>query len=118
MDPELERYKLKVSLEKLHDLLYYATLYVGDGATTAVECAVLGTPSIYVSSLVGTMGNFMELEDKYSLIFNCNDSNLALKKAYELLQYSNIKNIWALKKELLKDKINVTEFMIRFVENL
>jgi len=51
LPPELEGYRSRVSPEKLHDLLYYATLYVGDGGTTASECAVLGTHAIYVNSL-------------------------------------------------------------------
>jgi len=60
----LEQYRIQVSPEKLHDLLYYANLYIGEGGTIATEAAVLGTPSIYVSSLVGTMGNFIELREK------------------------------------------------------
>jgi predicted glycosyltransferase len=34
---ELQAYQIRVSPEKLHDLLYYATLYVGEGGTTAVR---------------------------------------------------------------------------------
>ena len=115
---ELEKYKIKVSPEKLHDLLYYASLYVGEGATMATESAILGTPSIYVSSLVGTMGNFEELEQKYGLVFNYNDSNKAVNKAVELIQNPNLKEEWQKKRErLLRDKIDVTAFMIWFVEN-
>ncbi|NQE53352.1 hypothetical protein C5S29_07145 [ANME-1 cluster archaeon GoMg3.2] len=115
---ELEKYKIKVSPEKLHDLLYYASLYVGEGATTASECAVLGTPSIYISSLVGTMGNFIELEQKYGLIFNYDDPDKAMNKAVELIQKPDLKEEWGKKREiLLKDKIDVTAFMAWFVEN-
>jgi predicted glycosyltransferase len=115
---ELEKYKIKVSPEKLHDLLYYASLYIGEGATMATESAILGTPSIYVSSLVGTMGNFIELEQKYGLMFNYNDSNKAMNKALELIQKPNLKEEWRKRREkLLKDKIDVTAFMVWFVEN-
>src|SRR4030042_4259570 len=38
---DLQTYSLSVSLEKVHDLLYYATMYVGEGATMASEAAVL-----------------------------------------------------------------------------
>lgn len=118
LDDTLEKYRIKVSPEKLHDLLYYASLYVGDGATTAVESAILGTPSIYVSSLVGTMGNFIELEEKYGLLFNYKDSDEALNKAVELLQKSGLKEEWKPKRErLLDDKIDVTAFMVKVVEN-
>lgn len=117
LDNTLEKYSIKVSPEKLHHLLYYANLYVGDGATTAVESAILGTPSIYVSSLVGTMGNFIELEETYGLLLNYNNSDEALNKAIELVQSPDIKNDWRKKREqLLKDKIDVTKFIVDFVE--
>ena len=118
LDNVLEKYRIKASPEKLHSLLYYASLYVGDGATTTVEAAILGTPSIYVSSLARTMGNFIELEDKYRLILSYENSDEALNKAVELLQMSNIKNEWKNKTEqLLKDKIDVTAFMVEVIEN-
>ena len=118
LERNLEKYKIKVAPEKLHDLLYYASLYVGEGATMATESAILGTPSIYVSSLVGTMGNFIELEQKYGLMFNYNDSDKAIEKAVELIQKPNLKEEWQKKREkLLKDKIDVTTFMVWFVEN-
>ena len=75
LDDELAKYQIKVSPEKMHDLRYYASLYVGEGATMATESAILGTPSVYVSSLVGTMGNFIELGQKYGLVFNYCDSD-------------------------------------------
>jgi predicted glycosyltransferase len=118
LEPELEQYKLKVAPEKLHDLLYYATLYIGEGGTTASEAAVLGTPAIFISSLSGTMGNFTELEDKYGLLFSFKEEDVALSKAIELLQKPNLKEEWKEKRDvLLKDKIDVTEFMVNFIEN-
>jgi len=115
---ELEEYKIKVSPEKLHDLLYYASLYLGEGGTMATESAILGTPSIYVSSLVGTMGNFIELEQKYGLVFNYKDPDKTVEKAVELIQKANLKEEWKNKREaLLKDKIDVTASMVWFVEN-
>ena len=117
LDKELEKYKIKVSPEKMHDLLNYATLYMGEGATMATESAILGTPSIYISSLVGTMGNFIELEEKYGLMYNYNDSDKAIKKAVELIQKPDAKDEWSKKREILsKDKIDVTAFMVWFIE--
>jgi len=118
LDGGLAKYQIKVAPEKMHDLLYYASLYVGEGATMASEAAVLGTPSIYVSSLVGTMGNFIELEQKYGLVFNYSDSDKTMNKAVELIQEPDLKKEWKKKREqLLEDKIDVTAFMVWFVEN-
>jgi uncharacterized protein len=83
----------------------------------AVESAILGTPSIYVSSLAGTMGNFSELEQKYGLLFNYSDSEAALTKAVELLRDPELEKTWGLKREaLLRDKIDVTKFMVGLIE--
>lgn len=117
LEKELERCRIRISPEKIHHLLYYATLYMGEGATMAVESAILGTPSIYVSTLAGTMGNFSELEEKYGLLFNYSNSEAALAKAIELLKDQKLKSSWSAKKAvLLRDKIDVTKFMIQFVE--
>ena len=115
---ELQPYQIRVSPEKLHDLLYYAALYVGEGATTASEAALLGTPSIFISSLVGTMGNLMELEQIYDLLYSFTDSNMSLGKAVDLLKNPSSKEQWKIKREkLLNKKTDVTAFMIWFIEN-
>jgi predicted glycosyltransferase len=119
LEREFEKYRIKVAPEKIHHLLHYATLYVGEGATMAVECALLGTPSIYVSTLAGTMGNFSELQEKYGLLFNYSSSEEALSKALELIKDPELKKKWSLKRaSLLKDKIDVTGFMIKLLESI
>lgn len=117
LDKELEKYEIKISPEKMHDLMYYASLYVGEGATMATESEILGTSAIYISSFIGTMSNFVELEQKYGLINNYIDSDKAMKKAVEFLQKSELEKEWKNKRDLLlKDKIDVTTFMIKFIE--
>lgn len=114
----LEKYKLKIAPEKLHSLFSYAQLYIGESSTISTEAGILGTPSIYVSSLVGTMGNFDELEKRYGLVYSFQDSKLALDKALELLRAKNAKMDWQKKRnKLLNEKIDVTKFMIEFIEN-
>lgn len=119
LNAELENYKLKISPDKLHDLLYYATLYIGEGATTASECAVLGTHAIYVNTLrVG----YIDEEEKYGLVYSFSTGDNIEKKvcniASELLKNPNLKQEGKSKKEnIIKDKIDVTVFMIHFVEN-
>lgn len=115
---EFDKYKIRTPPEKIHDLLYYATMYIGEGATMATEAAILGTPSIYVAPFWDTMGNFIELEEKFGLIYNFKESDPAIQRATELLQQQNLKQHWAQKRErLLTDKIDVTQFMVSFIEN-
>lgn len=120
LEPELEQYKLKVPPEKLHDLLYYATLYIGEGATIASECAILGTHAIYVNPL--RLGYTDEEENQYDLVYNFSNPDTmeqdSFNKAVELLKNPNlIAEGKEKRKKLLNDKIDVTEFMINIVEN-
>ncbi|PIX49295.1 MAG: hypothetical protein COZ53_01145 [Candidatus Altarchaeum sp. CG_4_8_14_3_um_filter_33_2054] len=126
LDKNLEKYKIPVSPDKLLSLLYFASLYIGEGGTTAVEAAILGTPSIHIeygdpnkpSAASIFSGNFLELRDKYDLVYMFPDQNEALKKAIEILENENSKKEWQKKREkLLNDKIDVTKFMVEFIEN-
>ena len=115
----LQRYQIRVSPEKLHDLLYYAMLYVGEGATIASECAVIGTHAIYINSL--ELGYIREEDEKYQLVSNfsgkdCTDE-MVLAEARRLLQNPNLRKEGKEKGEtLVRDKIDVTAFMVWFIE--
>lgn len=47
---ELNGYKLKIPAESMHHVLAGAQLFVGESATMASECAMLGTPALYLNS--------------------------------------------------------------------
>lgn len=66
---EVESRGFSLDPGRFHDLLGTIDLYVGEGGTTAAECAVLGTPAVYVSDL--TLGYLDELEAAYGLVRNC-----------------------------------------------
>ena len=120
LPPELESNRIKISPEKIHDILYYAHAFVGDSQTMTTEAALLGTPAVRCNTFVGKndMGNFEELESKYGLIFNYSDPNTAICKAIELCNTPNLKQEWEKKREqILEDKIDVTAFMVWFIEN-
>lgn len=44
--PELQPFVLRI--KKMHDLLSYASLFVGEGVTMTSEAAVLGVPSVFI----------------------------------------------------------------------
>ena len=120
LPPDLREYELRIPKKKIHDAIFYARLVVTDTQTMTTEAAVLGTPAIRCNSFVGEndMGNFLELEQRYGLIFNYSDPNEAIKKAVELINDPNIKDKWRIKREkLLDEKIDVTKFMVWFIEN-
>jgi len=116
---ENRRYKLNLPPEKIHDLLYYATAYIGEGGTMATEAALLGTPSFYVSPQIGQFGNFDELENKYDLLYSVQNVDSVIAKMRSLLDENiNLKKIWSEKRDrLLHDKIDVTQYIVDLIEN-
>ena len=113
---DLIKYQINIPPEKMHDALAFASLFIGEGATMASECAVLGTPAIYVNSL--EVGYCTDEETKYKLVYGFRNSNGVLEKAIELLKEKGLKNKFQIRrKKLLNDKIDVTAFMVWFVKN-
>ena len=122
IDDEFLPYQLKVPQNKVHSLLYYATMFVGDSQTMTSEAAVLGTPSIRCNTFVGRIHYLEEEEHKYGMTygFTPENSNLMFAKIEELLAIDSneLKSIWATKRNvLLNDKIDYTAFLTWFVEN-
>ena len=64
------------------------------------------------------MGYSTEQEKRYNLVFNYRNSIGVIEKAVELLMESNLKAKWQRKrKHLLSEKIDVTSFLVWFIEN-
>jgi len=82
------------------------------------QAGILGTPAVRASSLALNMGNFVELMERYKLVYSFYDANEALKQAVEFLENDNIKTDWQCRKEkLLADKIDVTRYVIDLIEH-
>jgi uncharacterized protein len=115
LSKELGVYNLKVNPEDMHSLLAYAAIYIGEGATMASEAAILGTPAIYINSL--KLGYTNELDRKYKLVYNL-DSDTPLgdiiKRTKKVLRI-NKGEISKRRNVLLKDKIDVTEFLVNLL---
>lgn len=120
LDREFEQYRINIGPEKIHSLIYYSTMFLGDSQTMTSEAAVLGTPSIRCNSFVGRISYLEEEEHKYGLTygFKPDQFEALLTKVKELLDTPNLKSEWQKRRNImLKDKIDVTAFWIWFVEN-
>jgi predicted glycosyltransferase len=110
---EFEPYRINVPPHRIHHVLYYARLFMGDGATMATEAGILGTPAVRASSLALNMGNFVELMERYKLAYSYYNPAEALRKAVELLEQQDTKAEWRQRRErLLAEKIDVTRFVV------
>jgi predicted glycosyltransferase len=116
---EFEQYRTPIPPELAHDLLAFADLYVGDSQTMTTEAALLGTPAVRSNSFVGDgdMSNFVELEERYELLYNRADDREALELVERLLADPTTEETWQRRRErLLADKIDVTEFAVDVIE--
>lgn len=120
LQSEFEPYRIRLAPHRIHDALYYATLFVGDSQTMTVEAAVLGTPAIRCNTFVGRCSVIEELEHKYGLTYGFlpKDEDKMFDKIMELLGDENLHNRWQQRRRrMLKDKIDLTAWMVDFVEN-
>lgn len=122
IDEEFKPYQLRVSPEKAHSLMYYATMLIGDSQTMTSEAAVLGTPAIRCNTFVGRIHYLEEEEHSYQLTygFRPEHSEQMFAKIQDLLSMGteSLKTEWNIRRQrLLQDKIDYTKFLTWFVEN-
>ncbi len=120
IDDEFKPYQLKVSPEKAHSLMYYATMLIGDSQTMTSEAAIMGTPAIRCNTFVRRISYLEEEEFTYNLTYGFlpNDSDAMFSKINELLVFPDLKQEWQVRRaKMLTEKIDVTAFFVWFIEN-
>lgn len=134
LEPELEPFRIQINPIYMHDVMAYASLYIGDSQTMAMEAAVLGVPAIRFNDFVGKIGVMAELEDgelngKRIPCYNLGIGILASEKdAVERLcktvqevmamQPAKRKELWqARRQKMLAEKIDYAKFLTWFIEN-
>ncbi len=104
----LKKYQLIINPIEIHDVLSFADLFIGEGATMASESAIMGTPSIYVNSL--TAGT-LEDQEKRGLLYIFNSPKGLVKKAKEILRDKELKKRTKKRSiQLLKNKTDLNDF--------
>jgi len=114
---ELEKFRYEISPSRMHHVLAQADLFIGEGATMASECAVLGTPAIYVNSLA--VAYCTEQAKRYGLVFNFRTARGVREKALKLLDDAGAGDSYQSRRmRMLRDKIDVTAFAVSLVEKI
>jgi predicted glycosyltransferase len=116
LPPEFETFRMNVCCTKMHDLLFYASLFIGEGATMASECAVLGTPAIYINSL---NAGCLQEQERHQLIYSLRNDESLIQLVHSILSGNNLnKEIFRKRvKDVLRKKIDVTEYMMNIIEH-
>ena len=110
MHHDLQPYAMpSLNPSDIHHVLAHATLFIGEGATMASECAVLGTPCIYVNTLsAGTL----EEQEKQNLLVRLLDIDEILLATENFLQNNLSKNEQSIRcADYMNHKIDVTKFI-------
>jgi uncharacterized protein len=109
----LEEYRLKINPHQLHDALSFASIYIGEGATTATEACILGTPSVYINSInAGTL----EEEEKFGILFNFRNYDGVIDKISQLLKENNKDYYKSLAKKMIDGRTDLTALLIWLIE--
>jgi hypothetical protein len=117
---ELQQYELKINPRDMHSVLANASILICDSQSMSVEAAILGVPSIRISDFVGRISVLEELEHKYGLTYGVKPGNedFLFERFNYLLNNKYLKdNFQYRKNNMLRDKIDVTAFLVWFVEN-
>lgn len=116
---EIEHCRIQIPPHRIHHLMYYADAYVGESATMASESAVLGTPTVFISS--SRRGYTDELDEEYGLVFNFHGEDRqerGLDRAVDILNDYD-PEVWKRRRErMLEDKIDTTDFIFEMVEDM
>lgn len=122
LEPQFEQYRLHINPLDIHHVMAFATLYIGDSQSMAVEASMLGVPSIRFNDFVGKkkIGVMEELENVYGLTYGISsqEPQQLYDKIHELIVMPNLREEFQIRrKRMLNDKIDVTAFITWFIEN-
>lgn len=118
LDEDLRNYEYRLTPERILDLLSYASLYVGEGATMACEAALLGVPSIFIHR--NTAGILEDLEREGALVsFHKpnEDIDKIISLSVAMLEDPSFKKKWEEKsRELFEKKEDPASVIVREIE--
>jgi len=114
----IQEYVLDVPKHRIHDVLSYASLFVTDTQTMAAEAALLGTPTIRSSPIMGECDPvFIELEREFELLFNLKTASEIAAKGVQLIKNPQTTDDWQKKRDrLLERKLDLTALMVSLIE--
>lgn len=115
---DLQLFALRGPRKNMLHLLAFARLFFGESATMCSECAMLGTPAIFLST--SRRGYIDEQQNRYDMVYSFNDAETgqveALAKAYELLEDPSTPEQWQVKRtRMLAELIDVSQYITDLV---
>jgi len=108
---DLEGKRISIEPHQMHQVLAAADLYIGEGASMASECAMIGTPAIYVNSLdAGTLKE----QEAYGLIKGFRNYTGVLEEINSIMALPDLKKAYRKRlNTMLAEKIDVTKMLLQ-----
>ena len=118
LDNDLLQYQYPLPGSTMHDALAFASMVVGESATMVSEAVVLGTPGIFISPIPRCYTD--EQESKYDLARTIIPDQFddILTKIDQWNEPEETKNFSLKHKQLLEDKIDVTDYIINVLTSM
>jgi len=117
---KFEKYRLKINVNEISNVLYFAEILISDSQTMSAESAILGTPYLRYNDFVGKISYLNELENKYELGygFKTNQKDQLFDRLDELLSHDNLNKKYQTNRlKMIEEKVDLTDFMIKLFEN-
>jgi uncharacterized protein len=118
---EFNPYLLRINPLDIHHVMAFASLYIGDSQSMAVEASILGTPNVRVSSFSGKISVLEELEHTYDLTVGIHPSEESriLETIQDMIANPQLKSEYNQRRlRMLSDKIDVTAWLVELFTSL
>lgn len=116
LQDSMQQYAYTGDIKEVHHVMAFCRGYIGESATMASECAVLGVPAIYAAET--GRGYTNEQERRYGLVYNLDDITWdKLEPMIEGMLAKPISHWQQSREKLLQDNIDVASFVTNCIEN-
>lgn len=111
----LNQYAYRGKVSEVHHLMGHCRLFIGESATMASECAVLGVPAIYAAHT--GRGYTDEQEARYGLVANIRELRWEdLKERINITLAVPAEDWQARRKKLIDETVDVAAFVVEMIE--
>jgi len=116
---DLEHLRFSAPVQEMHHFIAFCRMLVGESATMASEAAVLGVPAFYIADT--GRGYTDDEQARYGLVWNFkrHEARQALSTIVDLLARPELgSEMAAARARLLAERIDVTEWLVRYVDSV
>lgn len=113
---DLVRYRIPTREHQMHDALAGASVVISEGATTAAEAALLGTPALYINN---SPRGYLDRLATYGLLWNYPDAHIgAIHRQVQAICDESAAHFRSRAAAVVAESVDVVKYLQQFVESL